>query len=229
MVHVGLILQARHDSSRLPGKALAPLASTTVLQHCLERLRRSAAGQVVLATTARPADDRLAALARGMDISVYRGSRDDVLGRYVSAARSFGFDVVIRATGDNPAVDIDAAERLLRTLEATAAEYACEDGLPVGAGVEAVTAAALARSAALAQDPADREHVTTFIKAHPGLFRIARPIAPAALRRPDLRLTIDTPADLGFMRRVYARLAEPEPSLAAVIEAADACTRSDAA
>jgi len=50
-------------------------------------------------------------------------------------------------------------------------------------------------------------------------------LGPIGLRRADLRLTVDTLEDLEFLRHVSARLGDSpeERSLAAIIEAADAC------
>ena len=144
---IGIILQARFNSTRLRGKALASVGGTSVLKRCLNRLRQSQAGHVVLATTDRPEDDALAAAARRIGVDVFRGCADDVLARYVDAAVWHDFDVVIRATGDNPAVDIDAPRRLIGLMHRHRADYACEDGLPYGAAVEIVSTAALAYSA----------------------------------------------------------------------------------
>jgi spore coat polysaccharide biosynthesis protein SpsF len=225
----GVILQARCGSQRLPGKALALIGGISLLERCLSRLRASGVRRVVLATTEAAEDDALTLVAERMDIDVYRGSTDDVLTRYVGAALAHQFDIVVRATGDNPAVDMEAAGRLLDLMRRTDADYACEDGLPYGAGVEIATTAALTRTASLATDAADREHVTTFVKRHPAMFRVVRELPPAPLRRPDLRLTVDTAADLEFMQRVFARARVAEPSLADLIASADACSRSDAA
>jgi spore coat polysaccharide biosynthesis protein SpsF len=183
----------------------------------------------VLATTSQPEDDELESVARKMGVAVYRGSTEDVLGRFVDTALLHGFATVIRATGDNPAVDIDAAARLIRARAATDADYACEDGLPWGAGVEIVTTAALVRAAMLATSADDREHVTMCIKRRPDRFRVLRLSAPIRLQRPDLRFTVDTEADLLYMRRVFARVRPAEPSLSDLIAAADECARSDAA
>jgi spore coat polysaccharide biosynthesis protein SpsF len=226
---LGLILQARFASTRLPGKALESIGNTSILQRCLNRLQCAAVGQVILATTERPEDDALAFVARRMGVAVFRGSTDDVLARFIDAAAVHRFDTVVRATGDNPAVDIDAPARLIDALHRHRADYACEDGLPYGAGVEVVTAAALARAAQLATRPEDREHVTTFFKLQPNIFRVTRIAAPGALQRFDLRLTVDTADDLSFMRRVFAQARSAEPSLVEIIAAADACSRSDAA
>jgi spore coat polysaccharide biosynthesis protein SpsF len=224
-----VILQARTGSTRLPGKALAPIGEVPLVERCLRRLKRMRAGEVILATTRGAADDALAAIAVRMHVRVFRGSADDVLDRYAAAAAWAEADIVIRATGDNPAVDIDAPRRLRHALMETRADYACEDGLPVGAGVEAITAEALRRSAAAATSPDDREHVTLYAKRRPEAFRIARLPAPEHLRWPDLRLTIDTPDDLDYMRRLFARVTSVEPELAELIAAARRCPRSSAA
>ena len=54
--------------------------------------------------------------------------------------------LVVRATGDNPAVDIDGPGRVLAALRSTQADYVIEDGLPYGGAVEAVTVDALIRA-----------------------------------------------------------------------------------
>jgi spore coat polysaccharide biosynthesis protein SpsF len=224
MTQVGIVLQARLGSTRLPAKALAPIGGISLLERCLRRLLLARTGQVVLATTVLPEDDVLAAMASRMGIGVYRGSADDVLGRYLAAATAFGFDVVIRATGDNPAVDISAPRRVLRGLGA--ADYVCEDGLPYGGAVEAVRTSALSRAATQATAGPDREHVTTFVREHPQVFEVVRLAAPRPLHRPDVRITVDTDVDLAHLRRVFSHITTAEPTLRQIITASDWCTRS---
>lgn len=218
----GIILQARYASSRLFGKALEPVGGRTILEHCLRRLIRSGVGRVVLATTNEPEDDVLAVIARRVGALVYRGDTNDVLGRFADAARRFDLDPVIRATGDNPAVDVQAPGRVLAALRLTDADYACETGLPYGAAVEGMTADALHRAAALAVTAHDREHVTPFIRNNPGMFNLAEVNAPVALCAPSLRLTVDTPEDLEAIRELFFRTRSDDPTLAALIAASGA-------
>jgi spore coat polysaccharide biosynthesis protein SpsF len=217
----GIILQARYGSTRLRGKALARLGPWTLLEHCLRRLLESGVGEVVLATTRRPEDDALAAVAETLGVAVHRGPCDDVLARYVAAAERYGLDPIVRATGDNPLVDRQAPARLLRVLRETGADYVGEEGLPVGAAVEAVTLDALRRAAALASDPHDREHVTTFIRRHPERFAVVMVDAPPRLRRGRLSLTVDRRDDLERVRELLAMARSPMPDLDDVIQAAD--------
>jgi spore coat polysaccharide biosynthesis protein SpsF len=218
--HVGIIVQARLASTRLPGKALAPLGSRTVLEHCLQRMIAGGVGRVVLATTERPEDDALEVIASRLGVAVFRGNTNDVLERYADAVARFGFDHIVRVTADNPAVDIQAPGRLLTALREHDADYVREVGLPYGADAEAITRDALNRAAAEARTAYDREHVTTYIRKHAEDFRIVQLAAPRPLMRPDLRFTIDTRGDLLYMRDLFLRTESAMPTVRELIEVA---------
>jgi spore coat polysaccharide biosynthesis protein SpsF len=222
MERTGIILQARLGSRRLPGKVLAPVGGRTILDHCVARLV-VAGFPIIVATTALTEDDPVERAARRLGVEVFRGSETDVLARFIGAARTFGFTEVVRATADNPLVDQHAAERAVGFRRRVGADHVVECGLPVGTAVEAVSLDALERAAELATDPYDREHVTSLIRRDPR-FRALRAVAPGDLRRPGLRLTVDTPEDLEFIREVYASLdcGRELPALTTIIRAADA-------
>ncbi len=66
--------------------------------------------------------------------------------------------------------------------------------------------------------------MTSFIRRD-DRFQALRAMAPATLRRPELRLTVDTESDLESARAIAALLdagAGPESDLPAVIRAAEA-------
>ncbi len=153
---------------------------------------------VMVATTTNAEDDCLAAIGARYDVPVFRGPSEDVLSRFVMAARSVGAQYVVRATADNPAIDIGGAGRLLAHLQSVRADYAIEDGLPYGAAVEAMTVDALSRAAIHATEAADREHVTPLIRRDRVRFRPVSIPAPGPVRRPDVRVTVDTEQDLAL-------------------------------
>jgi spore coat polysaccharide biosynthesis protein SpsF len=200
MARTVIVLQARMGSRRLPAKSLADINGRSLVAQCTWRLAATGL-PVVVATTDQPEDDAIVAEAARAGAASYRGPADDVLARYAGAAEAFGATYVIRATGDNPAVDADSVERTLEILRRTHADHVIECGLPYGAAVEAMTAESLVRAAALATDPHDREHVTPFIRRD-RRFTAIRAIAAPVVRRPELRLTVDTIEDLEFMRAV---------------------------
>ena len=103
---VGVIVAARMGSTRFPGKALKPLHGMPMLAFLLRRIRSSnSADEIVLCTSVRTDDTVLAELANTEGVGVYRGALDDVTDRYVSTAREYKIDTVVRITGDCPFVD----------------------------------------------------------------------------------------------------------------------------
>ena len=97
-----------------------------------------------------------------MGAAIVRGSERDVLRRYVQAAREFSLTEIIRATADNPAVDMDAPRRTLELLHQTGADHVVEFGLPNGAAVKTVTVEALEKAATdryRSQGPGARHHL----------------------------------------------------------------------
>jgi spore coat polysaccharide biosynthesis protein SpsF len=197
-----IILQARAASSRLPGKTLRPLAGVTLVARCLERLLAGAAAPLVLATTERAEDDALEEEAALLGVPCLRGPDADVLARFAQVVDVLGPAYVIRATADNPAVDIDAPGRVLDHLRRGNVDYVVERGLPVGGAVEGMRTESLLRAAREAVEPGDREHVTTYIKHPDRRFRVFEPLAPVNVRAPYLRLTVDTADDFAFMEQV---------------------------
>lgn len=225
-----ILLQARMGSARLPGKSLMPILGRSLVAHCVTRLQQANIGLVMVATSSRAEDDILAAEAGSLGAPVYRGDAYDVLGRMRAAAALVNPTYIVRATGDNPAVDSDSIGRLLAVLERDALDHAVESGLPCGATVEVLTASALRTAAARATAADDREHVTTYLRREGRGFKCAIVPGPCELQRPDLRFTVDTRADLDYMRRVFRRAGYSDRrsiSLAELIAAADAVDRPD--
>jgi len=218
-----VILQARVASMRLPGKVLAPIGARSLLAHCLARLRIGGAAPVLLATTTNPEDDLLVETSERYGVPVFRGPAEDVLSRFVLAAHSVGARFVVRATADNPAIDIGGPARVLAGLRSSNADHVIEEGLPCGAAVEGVTVEALVRASAQASQPSDREHVTTLIRRDHRNFASLTLRAPQPVRRPDVRLTVDTEEDLWSMRHLAARLDNwsGEPELRTILDVSD--------
>jgi spore coat polysaccharide biosynthesis protein SpsF len=197
-----IILQARVGSSRLPAKSLRPLAGVTLVARCLERLLAGGAAPLVLATTERTEDDALQDEASTLGVPCLRGPDADVLARFAQIVEVLGPAYVVRATADNPAVDIDAPRRVLDHLRRGGVDYVVEQGLPVGGAVEGMRVETLLRAAREAVEPGDREHVTTYIKRPDQRFRVLMPLAPLHVRAQNLRLTVDTAEDFAFMEQV---------------------------
>jgi spore coat polysaccharide biosynthesis protein SpsF len=200
-----VVLQARLDSKRLPGKSLLPLGGLPLVFRVMEALNRVPSELRVLAC---PEDCTIpfAPWAERAGFVLFPGSREDVLARYAGAIRRFSIDRLIRATGDNPFVFADAAEALNKETVEAGAAYGGYTGLPHGAGVESVDAGALLRAEQEAREPGEREHVCPYLYGHPELFRLHRPPAPPRWEGGELRITVDTLEDYRRARSLYGAL-----------------------
>lgn len=194
---VGIIIQARMGSSRLPGKVLMPVGSRTLLGQIFFRLaHRSHASLIVVATTRHSRDDVIEEFCRDSRIDCFRGDELDVLDRYYRCASAYGFQHIVRMTADNPFPDIDELDRLIAWHLATGADYShCFPVLPVGVGMEMFSFPALEQSWHQGRQPHHREHVNEYLIEHPELFATQVLQVPAVKNRPGVRLTVDTAED----------------------------------
>jgi spore coat polysaccharide biosynthesis protein SpsF len=205
-----VVIQARLGSTRLPGKALADVAGRPMLAHVAERAAAipGIAGMVI-ATTVSPADEALEHFARRAGLHCIRGSEADVLGRFCLAARETKAEAVVRVTADCPLLDPEVSGRVLAEYlgRRPGVDYVSNvhpATYPDGLDTEVVSVEALETAARETQLPSDREHVTAYIRRRPERFRLAN-----VTHGEDLsahRWTVDTEADLTFVRAVFEAL-----------------------
>jgi len=205
-----IFLQARLDSSRLPRKALLDLSGRTVIEHAMESLNNTAADIRVLLTD-KLSFNELSYYAEKCGWEIFAGSKDNVLERYVKAAWKFGADIIIRATGDNPLVSSVMAEKAAEVFNTENADYAGIGLLPVGSGVEVLNAQALQRALSENPDSYEKEHVSPFLYRRPERFNIVIPAAPEKFQAPDKRITLDTPDDYNFLKKLFSNLYSNAP------------------
>jgi spore coat polysaccharide biosynthesis protein SpsF (cytidylyltransferase family) len=222
---VPVLVQARTGSARLPRKVLADLGGRPLLAWLLERLRTSClASEVVVLTTTAPEDEAVVALAASEGVAALRGHPTDVLRRYAEAVGARGDAALVRVSGDSPLLDGATVDMVIaRFLEGDADLVANhrEPGWPIGTAVEVLTADCLRRMDIEASDPAHREHVTPYAYEHPGDLAIEHVSAPPELTAPELRLCVDTAADLERVRALCAAFAPRRDFSVAEIVAAD--------
>jgi spore coat polysaccharide biosynthesis protein SpsF (cytidylyltransferase family) len=202
------VIQARLSSARLPGKVVEPLCGRPMVLFMIERLRRAACiDRLVVATSVEASDDPLAALLEVHGVECVRGSLNDVLARYMLAAEATGAENLLRLTADCPLIDPDVVDRVANRLLDGGFDYVSNINPPTypdGLDVEAFTRAALQRAGGEARLPAEREHVTVYIRES-GRFTQSCVTSPVDLS--NLRWTVDHPADLEAVRALAAGVA----------------------
>lgn len=205
------IIQARMGSTRLPGKVLADICGKPLLQRLIERVRATPGiSCVVVATTTEPADDVLADWCSAQAVAVYRGSVDDVLDRFWQCAQQHPAEFIVRVTADDPLKDPELiAQALALCASSPEVDYASntlQPTYPEGLDIEVVRFRTLERAAREAKLPSEREHVMPYVWKNPDRF-----VLRGFTMQPDLshwRWTVDKPADLELVRRIFAHFAD---------------------
>lgn len=209
-------ISARMGSTRLPGKVLMTLCEKPVLEHIVERVKRSKYfDDVVIATSVLPADDAIEAFAYQRGYRFYRGSESDVLARVYEAAKSLNADIVYRGMGDSPLVDYrildDMLEKLVEGNYDLVSNEMGDAPVPDGFDATVFTMKALEEGFMEAGHPEMREHVTVHIKTNPARYKILALRAEGDMLWPGLRLTLDTKEDYEVISAVYDALYKHDP------------------
>jgi len=178
------IVQARMNSSRLPGKVLLDIGNEPMLGRVVQRTSQSTlVEQVLVATTTDPTDDVLNNYCSTHSLPCWRGSQYDVLDRYYQAALASHAEIVVRITADCPLIDPELVDRTIQTLLGDAGSGTPgSTGLdtdfdfsanrlpppwrrtfPIGLDTEVCTFTALQRAWREASEPAAREHVMPYM------------------------------------------------------------------
>lgn len=212
----GIIIQARAGSSRLPGKMLMPFYKDLTILEIMVRnlLDHFDPNQIIVATTLNAKDNAIENTGKKLGVHTFRGSENDVLDRFISAAEHFGFQNIIRVCGDNPflqAKDVKLLSQHYLSLQQPTdyMSFAFPDGTPVikshlGLFTEATNLQALKKVVGLTGESLYHEHVTNYMYAHPEHFTCSFLQLPDNLKeRKDLRMTIDTLEDFNLMKQIF--------------------------
>ena len=195
---IGIIIQVRMGSNRLPGKVLMPIAGRPLLDHLLGRLKNGLHRevQVVVATSTLTENDSIAIYCRHNKITCFRGSEDDVLSRYYDCATVNNFEHIVRLTGDNPFIDVEELENLIKLHLKSKADYSRSfSALPKGVGSEIFTFNALEESFLYGFAENHKEHVNEYIEENEKKYRISELKVPKEKNRPEISLTVDNMDD----------------------------------
>jgi len=208
-----VVIQARCASTRLPGKALAPICGQPLLARMLARVQLAREPDaIVVATTTDSGDDPIEALCNQLGVAVYRGHPLDCLDRHLRAGLLHNADAVVKIPSDCPLIAPEVIDRVLARFRGARPRYDYVSNLnppswPDGNDVEVIDLKALQAADAATDDPFEREHTTPFIVDHPERFRIDNVMRDDA---EDLsqryRWVVDWPEDLRAIRLVFEAL-----------------------
>lgn len=210
---IGIIVLCRYSSSRLPGKILKQINGRTVLGHIVDRIRRGAGDRpVVIATSTDPSDDAIASYCRRAGLECFRGSLNDVAGRFQACAEKNGWDFAVRINGDNLFLDKDVLRSMLAVADTDVFDFVTNvpgRTFPRGMSIEIVRVSFYSEVMRTVVNPEHREHVTSWLYQNANQERryvFENKMCPEAA---NFQLAIDTEGDFRLAQRIMSN-AGPE-------------------
>jgi spore coat polysaccharide biosynthesis protein SpsF len=206
MKKIVCIIQARIGSTRLPGKVMKKIRGETILYYVVERVKQSKLiDQIIVATTINQQDDVIVKEAERLNVNSFRGSEEDVLSRYYHAAKKYNADIIVRITSDCPLIDPEMADIVIKKHVDNKADYTAnviKRTYPRGLDTETFNFDILEDSYQNADKDYQKEHVTEYITEHPEKFKLQNVEAIGKLKRPDIRITLDTKEDFELIEKI---------------------------
>jgi glutamate-1-semialdehyde 2,1-aminomutase len=198
------IIQARMGSTRFPNKVMRTINGVPLIELLIKRLANSKRiDRIILATSHDPRNNPLTDHVRNLGYDVFQGSENDVLDRYYQAAMPYLPDTVVRITGDCPLIDPDLVDEVINVYETQGVDYLSNTmppTFPDGLDTEVFSFRALELAARQATKPAEREHVTPFIRES-RLFKTGNFIYEQDFSQE--RWTVDEAADFEVIATVF--------------------------
>lgn len=187
---------------------MIPLLGKTVIQHIWELLNRvESAEKVLIATTTSVKDDPLVMHLERIGALFYRGNEEDVLSRFYHCAKSFGSELIIRITADDPLKDPQLIDRAVNEIcNSPKLDYisnTIKPTFPAGLEVEVFWFKVLEKAYKEAKLSSEREHVTPYIWKNPSIFNIKNFEHSEDLNK--WRWTLDKVEDLKLIELLYDR------------------------
>lgn len=204
-------LACRVQSRRLYAKPLQFIdidQEISILEYLVSSLKAvRQINEIVLAVSEGEENTPFYRLAEKMGIRYIVGSQQDVQLRMIKAADLAGGDIIFRVTTECPFIYMDNLSDVLKAHIENKAALTVIEGLPEGSYYELIDVAKLKQSHRECGPEYRTEFCTLYMFRNPDKFFLQRLTVPdSALKRPDIRLTVDYPEDLIVVREVYKAL-----------------------
>ena len=209
------VIPARSDSSRFPRKHLELIGQDPMIGILISRMKSlRSIDEVVVATTNRKNDDELSNVSEDFGAKVFRGSLEDVIGRFAEASKQYGADICVKANGDNPlqcpeVIDLGIKQLISNELDLATGKNKYTD-LPIGIGAEIInieTINWLDKNI----PKGSREDPTNYIFNIRTSRKIEGIKVPTSWTTSSESITVDTLEDMDKLKRIVSLLPKMKP------------------
>jgi len=211
-----LVIQARSNSSRLPGKIKKKLCGITIIERILQRVKTiKKISKIIIATTKRKDDNFLVNIAKKHNVKIFRGSANNCVDRYYNAVKNLNAKHILRLPADNPFPEPSEYNRIINYHLKSKNDFSSniinfmKNGYPDGIGVEIFTFKSLEKIWKSRKTREEKEHLATNYyhygrgkKNKKFNFKIGTIKCPKNISRPDLVFDINTKRDYLYINKI---------------------------
>ena len=205
---LGIIIQARSGSKRLPNKVLLKIDKKNLLEHVISRIKSTKfKKKIIIATSSLAKDKKIIQCAKKNNCYFFSGEEKNVLKRYYIAAKKHNLNIIIRVSADSPFIDPVILEKAFNIFKSNKYDYVSniiKPSFPKGMSVEIFSFDCLEKTFLQAKSDTYKEHVTKFMYRKQSNFRTKNFGLKISLRR--FKFAVDTKKDFLKVNKIYDKL-----------------------
>ena len=127
---VGIIVQCRTGSSRLPAKVMMKADDEfLMIDYVINQLKHSKLhDEIVVATTNLKQDDVIFDYVTNRNIPCFRGDEKNVLERHYQCAKKYAFSTIVRIPSDKPLIDPTIVDSVIEKFSSSKFDFVANCG-----------------------------------------------------------------------------------------------------
>jgi len=210
MNNISVIIQARMNSNRLPGKVLRKIDNKPIIEFLINRINKSELiDNIIVATSNNLEDNQIVDQCKRMKINYFRGSENNVLSRYYEASIKFNLKSIVRICADSPFIDHIILDKMISNFFDKSSSYdylsnTLNQTYPVGMNIEIFTHSSLEQAFLNSNQKYQLEHVTPYIYENPNLFNLGQEHLSEDYS--SIRITLDEEDDYILINKIFENI-----------------------
>ena len=192
------IIQARSNSKRFKNKVLHLIYATPIIQHVVNRIKRSKkTTRLIVSSSLKKSDDNLISYLKKNRIKFFRGDLENVAMRLYKTAKKNKAKSFVRISGDSPLIDPKLIDKAIR-ISQKEKKYDIITNVfprtfPKGQSVEVIKTSII-KKYSKNFSKLDKEHVTKYFYDNSNKFLIKNFTFNG--KNKIMKLSVDTKKDL---------------------------------
>ena len=215
-MNIDIFIPARLNSSRLTKKHLREIDGMPIIEHLVNRLKNAKKfRKIIVCTTDSKSDDSLVDFLKSKKIEYFRGNENNILKRFMDAAKKFNTEIIIDVEGDKLFTEPEFVDKIILEMKSNDLDFVIgskssifepNDHFIHGIMPTGIRVSCIEKVLAIKSQNFETGYKEFFINN----TKIKKKIISfdtSDLKIPkNLRLTVDYPEDLDFARQIYKKL-----------------------